>query len=757
MQKTLFALLFIAIFFALGLDAQTPLARQHGAEKGVKALYPSAGHPTGTKRAVVVGISDYQNENISDLQFADRDARAFAAWLQSRAGGSVTDDHLMLLINEQATMGNLSAALDWLIEQSEESDQAILYFSGHGDMEANLLNELGFLLLWDSPPHAYIAGGAWPVDMLKQVVTTLSIEKKAQVLMVVDACRSGKLAGNNIIGTQLTNANLMKQFTNEQKILSCQPNEYSIEGEQWGGGRGVFSYFLLQGLAGMADENHNGGITLLEIKRYLENNVPPSVAPLTQIPLALGDQNSLLAEVDTALLAAMQSGKPWTKEIFGHAERRGKVSEVLKKADAREQKTYTAFEKALREKRFFEPAGDCADEYYSQLLKMPSMQALSQDMKRNYAAALQNDAQQSINALLKIEVEEVVQAENELLRRYRNFPRELERSAELLGPQHYMYKNLKARQRLFEGALLYFGNLNSRDTAFWQMVLNTYRQSLNEEPDSPVAHFFMSRLFAVALKEPDSAYAHAVQAMRYAPSWSLPYAYVAFIFTKSFGRFSEAKVLLDKAMEVDSADVFTWKSLGAWHFYQRRYSGAIQAYQKAIQIYANDAVAWADLGIALLSNRQIPEAEQPLLKSIQLDTSQYIAYYYLGILYERTHRNAEAEKMYWSAVRFNADWADAHHRLAILYSEQNQLDKAEQQFEEIIRINPSDAETWYNLACLASKSGRQALALARLKTALEAGFTEFDYIRKDPDLDAIRMLPDFTSLLEKHISSAEKH
>ena len=27
------------------------------------------------------------------------------------------------------------------------------------------------------------------------------------------------------------------------KFFSCQPDEFSLEGQQWGGGRGVFSYF----------------------------------------------------------------------------------------------------------------------------------------------------------------------------------------------------------------------------------------------------------------------------------------------------------------------------------------------------------------------------------------------------------------------------------------------------------------------------------------------------------------------------------
>ncbi|HQU61041.1 MAG TPA: hypothetical protein PLU64_17660, partial [Saprospiraceae bacterium] len=52
------------------------------------AQIPSIGQQ-GTTRAVIIGISDYQNDQIPDLQFADVDAAAFAAFLQSDAGGKV--------------------------------------------------------------------------------------------------------------------------------------------------------------------------------------------------------------------------------------------------------------------------------------------------------------------------------------------------------------------------------------------------------------------------------------------------------------------------------------------------------------------------------------------------------------------------------------------------------------------------------------------------------------------------------------------
>ena len=112
--------------FSLSLLAQ---------EKGVSPISTVGTDGTGTTFAVVVGISDYQDEGIPDLRFADKDAEAFAAFLQSTAGGNLDEDHLKVLINEKATQAQFAAALDWLWEVAGENDKAIIYFSGHGDVE----------------------------------------------------------------------------------------------------------------------------------------------------------------------------------------------------------------------------------------------------------------------------------------------------------------------------------------------------------------------------------------------------------------------------------------------------------------------------------------------------------------------------------------------------------------------------------------------------------------------------------------------
>ena len=167
--------------------------------------------------AVIIGISDYQNNDVPDLSYANRDATAFADFLKSPGGGALDELHIRLLINEQATMAQFAAAMDWLLDKVKEGDKAIIYFSGHGDVERKTITQPGFLLCWDAPSRVYMGGGAFGLAYMQEIVSTLSTERKAKVILITDACHSGRLAGSEIGGMQATAANLSKQFANEVK------------------------------------------------------------------------------------------------------------------------------------------------------------------------------------------------------------------------------------------------------------------------------------------------------------------------------------------------------------------------------------------------------------------------------------------------------------------------------------------------------------------------------------------------------------
>lgn len=166
--------------------------------------------------AVVIGISNYQNSEISDLQYAHKDAEAFVDYLSSSAGGNVKSGNIKLLTKESATMAAVAAELDWLLETCRKNDWAKIYFSRHGNVEAKTSRQPGFLLTYDSPSKIYIAG-AFPIFYLQLIIETLSSDKNVETLVITDVCRAGKLAGSKIGGTQATAANLAKQYAMKSK------------------------------------------------------------------------------------------------------------------------------------------------------------------------------------------------------------------------------------------------------------------------------------------------------------------------------------------------------------------------------------------------------------------------------------------------------------------------------------------------------------------------------------------------------------
>lgn len=139
----------VIVCLSLLFCAFIPLSAQQSG--GLKKL----GHgSSGTTRAVVVGISRY-GEGIRSLQYAHKDATAFVEFLKSRAGGEVPEENIRILLNEEATLAAVDNALYWLRTSSEKGDQAILYFSGHGDVETDALWQFGYLLCSDSPPNNF--------------------------------------------------------------------------------------------------------------------------------------------------------------------------------------------------------------------------------------------------------------------------------------------------------------------------------------------------------------------------------------------------------------------------------------------------------------------------------------------------------------------------------------------------------------------------------------------------------------------------
>ena len=88
--------------------------------------------PDGPQRvwAVVVGVGAYHH--MPALRYTDDDAYRFYAFLKSPEGGSLPDDQIRILIDEEATLKHLKETMTDLFGRAGPDDLILLYFSGHG-------------------------------------------------------------------------------------------------------------------------------------------------------------------------------------------------------------------------------------------------------------------------------------------------------------------------------------------------------------------------------------------------------------------------------------------------------------------------------------------------------------------------------------------------------------------------------------------------------------------------------------------------
>ena len=68
--------------------------------------------------------------------------------------------------------------------------------------------------------------------------------------------------------------------------------------------------------------------------------------------------------------------------------------------------------------------------------------------------------------------------------------------------------------------------------------------------------------------------------------------------------------------------------------------------------------------------------------------------------------------------------------------------------ERLSQLCSEDPLVWYNLGCSLALTGKADEALEALSRALEMGYDDYEWMKKDPDLAALRGDPRFESMLE---------
>jgi hypothetical protein len=251
-------------------------ARQNGAAAPAAPL-PPLSSASSQHWAVVIGVSDYADSRIPALRYAAKDAKALHDWLVSPAGGRYAPSRVKLLLDRNATAAAIKEALYTWLRQTIEEDVVVIYFAGHGSPDSPDTPQNLYLLPHDTRYDAIASTGfpMWDVETaLKRFI------KARRVVVLADACHSGGVGATfdvarralgdvqpNRISSGLQN--LASVGAGVAVISASDDRQLSAESAKFGGGHGVFTHFLLEGLKGQADYNQDSRVTLGELIPFL--------------------------------------------------------------------------------------------------------------------------------------------------------------------------------------------------------------------------------------------------------------------------------------------------------------------------------------------------------------------------------------------------------------------------------------------------------------------------------------------------------
>jgi tetratricopeptide (TPR) repeat protein/uncharacterized caspase-like protein len=265
----------IACIFAIlaaALAAQTPpqptqqrdLKYESGAPTATETVPTAVAIPRSY--ALVIGVANYKNLSAKDqLQFSERDAEAIYSILISPEGGNFHAENVHKLTGARATLANMRHELEeWLPSTARDDDRVLIYFAGHGFV----FDSRAYLAPYDLDP-ANIAGTGYPMDTLGSVIGS-RIKAKWKVL-ITDACHSGAITPE--ADRAAVSSSLLSLNSSLFSLTASRDRESSFESPDWGGGHGIFTYYVVKGLEGEADASHDGIVTADELADYVRRNV----------------------------------------------------------------------------------------------------------------------------------------------------------------------------------------------------------------------------------------------------------------------------------------------------------------------------------------------------------------------------------------------------------------------------------------------------------------------------------------------------
>jgi len=496
-MRNVLTLIFLCSFILTDLltFSQAPLTFRDTSIKGPQTF------------AIIVGISKYKF--VKPLQFADKDAELFREYLKSPAGGYVKDGNIYSLLNEKANNSNFwGKGFQWLKAKNlQRGDKLFIYLAGHGDA---IDEDQFFFLGYDCNPagdkNNYLVGGTIQLFNLKKKIAA-ETAKGVDVVFIMDACRSNELPGG-AEGLNFLNTAISEKKAGEIIMLATGAGQEALEDATIGNGHGLFTYFLVDGLNGLADSktNPDNRISFREIETYVNQQVPLVAQRLfkrNQDPYFCCSEKSeqIISRVDSAyLINWLKKRRALTGTPGNSVPEDGSLQEGLLANDTALINLYNKFNQAVQETS---PRGrNEAANFYNELERKFPGTPYTLDARSSLAVAYLDFAQAKMDEYIACATN---QSQTEII----EAGQRLEKAIEL-----FRYDDIDFANSLLNRLYFLRSSVDHSAAAF--------QSAYAAKNIDPAGAYILNKLALLHLNNNnlDSAHFYASRAIQVAPKWA---------------------------------------------------------------------------------------------------------------------------------------------------------------------------------------------------------------------------------------------
>ncbi|MBS1734470.1 MAG: tetratricopeptide repeat protein, partial [Bacteroidetes bacterium] len=558
-------------------------------------------------------------------------------------------------------------------------------------------------------------------------------------ILVTDACHSGKLSGSTP-GANLAAEQLRKVQKNEIRMSSCTTDQLSAEDAGWGGGRGVFSYYLVNGLKGLADKGRDGVITVSEIKNFLDSTLSRDPLLISrqqkQTPVVNGENGFRLAVVDQSTLNTLSNNiaapapapvvtgtvlKPIPKQpeaVFYEVMSGYAVEDIVGFGYLDGSKTSELPFDIMARLQLSESERDTITQVSEQLRnKLADNPDAQRKFNNKIAGFLSDRGQELINSYLEGD-------EAELNRRmyynsgqnfYDNYVSMFSVALRLASPGTELSKLLQVKQHYFKGlaARLKIPLLGKQDSL---IAIDQYEQLQAYKLEENAAYINNELGNVYKLKDNyELAEKYYLRASQISPAWAIPWNNLAGIHMLK-GKYDKAREALAEAKKLQPRLQSVYLTEGLINEAQKNYLFAEEMYRRAIEINSRHYFPFDRLGYVYLNSAAYKSADscfeesearkkgfridepaepEPAAKNITmvhtpifcyLDTSilrenDIISNSYWAMLLSTSGRIEQADKIYRKLLVIDSRSPVNYHVYGTMLYSQNKWQQAEAMFK----------------------------------------------------------------------------